>query len=104
MKKSKLITYALSYSFGAFLYTTLVTIILYNGNNWFGKANSFLMPLALLMLFVISATIVGLLILGRPIILYLNNSKKEATELLLYTIGCLFVFTTVVFTLLLLIK
>lgn len=104
MKNSKLIAYALGNSFGAFAYTALVTVVLYNGNDWFGGANNFLMPLALLMLFVISATIVGLLILGRPIVLYLNKFKKEAIKLLLYTVGFLFIFTIIVFILLLCIR
>jgi len=45
-----------------------------------------------LLLFVISALVTGMLILGKPILLYLNNSKEGAISFLLYTLAWLVLF------------
>jgi hypothetical protein len=66
-----------------------------------GKANTFLIPAALLFLFVCSAAITGFLIFGKPATLYVDGKKKEAIKLLYYTLG-FFSFITI-FGLLLLI-
>ena len=55
--------------------------------------DNFLGPVAFLLLFVLSAAITGALILGRPVVLYLENRKLEAVKLFLYTVGWLFVTT-----------
>ena len=67
-----------------------------NGQRIFGRAVSFLVPFAILLLFVISATIVGTLVLGRPALLYLDGKKTEALKFFGYTVGWLIVFTIVV--------
>ncbi len=53
------------------------------------------MPTALLLVFIVSATITGLLVLGRPIYLYLNNLRSEAVKLLIYTVIFLLVITAI---------
>ncbi len=68
-----------------------------NGQKLFGPVNNFWGPVAFLLLFVLSATIVGLLVLGRPGYLYFNGFKKEGILLLLYTIVFLLVATVLVF-------
>ncbi|MFA4937084.1 MAG: hypothetical protein WC575_02215 [Patescibacteria group bacterium] len=55
--------------------------------------NTLLGPVAFLLLFVVSATIVGLLVLGKPVTLFLEGFKKEAVRLLFYTVICLIVIT-----------
>ena len=77
---------------------------MFNADSIFGKMNSFLGPAALLLLFVLSATIVGALVLGRPIYLYLGGSKAEAIKLLAYTIGCLFIITIITFLVIVIVK
>lgn len=52
-------------------------------------------PMAFLTLFVLSAAVTGGLVLGKPILMYLDNKKKEAVELFFYTVGWLFVATVV---------
>jgi hypothetical protein len=42
-----------------------------------------------LLLFVLSAAVMGILILGKPVLLYLDNKKKESLAMLFYTIGWL---------------
>ncbi|NIM46902.1 MAG: hypothetical protein GTN40_01955 [Candidatus Aenigmarchaeota archaeon] len=57
---------------------------------------------AFLLLFTLSAAVVGGLVLGKPIYLFLSGQKKESLKTALYTVGWLFIIT--IFTLLLLIK
>jgi hypothetical protein len=56
--------HALGHAILVLLYTAGVTWILFNGQRIFGRVTSFWGPLAALMLFVVSATIVGTLVLG----------------------------------------
>ena len=97
MKNSKLIYWSIIDSLGAFAYITWVAWLMFNGESIFGQIKSFWGPAAILLLFVLSATIVGALVLGRPIYIYLNGSKPEAIKLLAYTIGCLFIITIITF-------
>ena len=97
MKNSKLISWGIINSLGSFLYIAGVAWLMFNGEHLFGKEDNFWMPVALLLLFVLSATIVGALVLGRPIYLYLGGAKQEAMRLLFYTIGWLLLITIVIF-------
>jgi len=51
-----------------------------------GRANTMLVPITLLLLFVFSAAITGFLIFGKPAQLYVDGKKKEALSLLTYTL------------------
>ncbi|MBI4709088.1 MAG: hypothetical protein HY764_02725 [Candidatus Portnoybacteria bacterium] len=97
MKNSKLALWGAINSLGAFVYILIVAWIMFNGEKIFGKMNNFLGPVALLLLFVLSATIVGALVLGRPVFLYLGGSKSDAVKLLSYTVGYLLILTIIVF-------
>lgn len=57
-------------------------------------------PIAMLLLFVFSAAMTGLLTLGRPLMWYLDGKKKEAVSLLLTTLGFLFIMMFLAFALL----
>ncbi len=92
MKKSDYFLKSLVNAAGVFVYVSAVAWILFDGQVIFGKASSFLMPLLLLLLFVVSASVTGLLVLGKPIHLYLSGLKKEAFTLLFATLGWLVVF------------
>jgi hypothetical protein len=89
MKNSKIIFTAFLNSLGVTAYITFVSMIIRNGEKLFGKMENFLGPVVFLLLFVLSATITGTLILGRPILWYLEGKKSEAVKLLFYTIGWL---------------
>lgn len=82
----------------AFIYIAGIGLLLTYGNKIFGPMPKVLGPIAFLLLFVLSAAIMGALILGQPILWYLDNKKTEAVRLLLCTIGWLFVFTVAVFS------
>ncbi|MEK9183654.1 MAG: hypothetical protein AAB890_01090 [Patescibacteria group bacterium] len=56
---------------------------------WFQSVPEFFAPIIMLLLLVLSASIMGVLVFGRPILLYLDNQKKDALTMLFYTLGCL---------------
>jgi hypothetical protein len=101
MKNSKIVSWSIINSLAAFVYISGVAWLMFNGEKFFGKADNFWMPVALLLLFVVSATIVGAIVLGRPILLYLDGKKSDAIRLLAYTVGCLLILTLIVFSLIL---
>ncbi|MFA5954065.1 MAG: hypothetical protein WC817_00825 [Patescibacteria group bacterium] len=75
------------------VYVGLVASLLFNGEQLFGSGRSFVIPFTMLLLFVLSAAVVGSLVLGRPVYLYFEGQKKEGIALLISTIIWLFVFT-----------
>ncbi|RJO59382.1 hypothetical protein C4546_02470 [Candidatus Parcubacteria bacterium] len=93
MKKTSLSVNKLGFlhSVGVVIYILIVAWILSNAETWFGRADNLLGPLAFLLLFTLSAAIVGLLVFGRPVYLFLNGKKKEAVSLTFTTLGFLFV-------------
>lgn len=98
MTKQKIIAHAFLQSASTFIYVALVAFLLFNGEKFFGKADSsFGAPMAMLLLFILSATITSSLVLGRPIHLYLSGAKKEAFQLLIATLAFLFLLTLVTF-------
>ncbi|MDD2758132.1 MAG: hypothetical protein PHD72_02010 [Patescibacteria group bacterium] len=76
---------------GVSVYVAIVVLIMQNAERIFGKVDNLLGPVTLLMLFVVSAAITGALVLGKPVLYYLDNKKAEAVKLFLYTVGWLFV-------------
>lgn len=87
--KNNIIKTSLANALGVTAYAALVSLVFRYGEKLFGKMNNFWGPLAFLLLFVLSAAIVGALILGKPLMLYLDGVKKEAAALLFCTIGWL---------------
>lgn len=101
MKKSEYFFKSLLSAIGVFVYTSAVAWLGFNNQRIFGKPANFFMPLFVLLLFVISASITSLLVLGKPINLHLNGLKKEAFTLLFTTLAWLVLFLiTVVIVLL----
>lgn len=98
MKYPKQIFSGLLCALGITVYVAGVSLLLRNGERWFGKMDNFLGPTALLLLFVLSAAVTGALALGRSVWLYLENRKNEAVRLFLYIIGWLAVITTLIIT------
>jgi len=104
VKTSKILLWALLDSLGTLVYVFAVVLLTTNAQKIFGPANNFLGSTAILLLFVLSATIVGLLVLGRPAYLYFSGFKREGIALLLYTVVFLLVITAVVFGALMAVK
>ncbi len=96
MKSSEYLYKSFPGAFGTFLYTFLVALLMFDGKAVFGGAPSFLEPLFILLLFIISASLTGLMVLGRPVQYYFDGHKKEAFVLLFATLSWLVLFTLIV--------
>ncbi len=97
MKNKKVIWHSLGHAVLVLIYSSGVAWILFNGQRVFGQFTNFWGPLALLLLFILSATVVGVLVLGRPALLYFNGSKSEALQFLFCIVGWIFLATLTVF-------
>jgi len=93
--KNSLFIKAVINSIGAAIYITLVALLMTKGNNIFGQATGVLGGVSILLLFTLSALIVGSLILGKPLMLYLDGNKKESVKLLLQTTLILAIITII---------
>jgi len=97
MKKSDYFLKSFLSAAGVFVYASAIAWLGFNSQAIFGnKPSSFLAPLFMLLLFVVSACITGLLVLGKPINLYLGGLKKEAFTLLFATLTWLVIFLVLV--------
>lgn len=74
------------------LYIVGIALFFFYASQMFGPdGKSPLIPVMMLLLFVSSAAITGFLVLGRPILWYLDGRKSDALSLLGSTIGILLV-------------
>lgn len=80
------------YSLGVAIYIILVAEFMNHANNWFGKGDTIFTGIAVLLLFTISALVVGGLMIGKPIMLYLDGQKKEAVKMVAANAGWLLLF------------
>lgn len=87
------------HALGTVLYVALVATFLSYASQLFGegKEETVLIPIAMLLLFVLSATVTGSLVLGKPVLWYLDGKKKDAVSLFAATLGFLFIFTCIAF-------
>jgi len=92
MKKRSLL-----HSLCVVVYVAFVAMIMQNGDRLFGKEDTVLVVMAILLLFCVSAAVVGSLVFGYPVVLFLNGQKKEGIAMALSTIGWLAVEMVVVF-------
>ncbi len=97
MNKPSIVTYALANGLLTALYALLIALFFANAHDLFGDVKSTLIPMAMLLLFVFSALVCGSLVLGRPLMWYLDGKKKEALKLLGYTALTLFIVMIFVF-------
>lgn len=96
---------AFLHSVGVLLYITFVAFLMSNGNSLFGNIdNTIIGPVAMLMLFTLSAAVVGSLVFGRPVMLYLDGKKREAMNFAGATVGFLFIEALVIFIILALVN
>ena len=92
------IKYAVMNSLGTAAYIVLVvSLIFFFGSNFPEDGKTIFAPIAMLMLFVFSATFTSTLVFGRPVIWYLDGKKKEAFSLFLYTLGIFLAITLILF-------
>ena len=89
----KILSAGFYYALGAAAYVSLVAWLLANAEVIFGRMAGILAPITFLLLFVVSAAVTGSLVLGKPLMMYLDGEKKDAVKQLAVTIAWLFLFT-----------
>lgn len=99
MKKNPII-YALGCALGETAYILLVALLIKDGEKIFGNNTGILGIILSLLLLVVSAAISGALVLGKPILLYLEGKKKEAVNFFRFTLGWLLLFLVLIFVIL----
>ncbi len=73
-----------------FAYIAAVSAFMtYMGSRHADEPDGFLAPVMALTLLVTSAAITGYLVVGKPLMWYLDGQKQDAVRLLGATIGCL---------------
>lgn len=73
-------------------YITGVVFLMQNAERIFGKMESIVGVISFLTLFTLSALVVGGLLVGKPIMLYIDGKKKESVSMLLASGGWLALF------------
>lgn len=84
-------------AFSATVYIVLVVSLLFYFSTFEGMDNSILIPITILSLFVLSASVMGYIFIYNPLQLFLEGKKEEATSLFLKTVGTFALITAVIF-------
>lgn len=75
-------------------YCSLIALLIWRGNTWFGRMPSYLGSFLFLVLFTTSALISGLITLGYPFLLFWQQKQTvKALRLVAYTAGWLLFYT-----------
>lgn len=82
---------------GLISYCSLISLIFWRGEQWFGHVPNFLGPFLMLIILCTSALICGLLVFFYPIKLYLKTKKFEPSiKLVLLTAAWLVIFSLLI--------
>lgn len=100
----KLLKKALGNTSGAALYIFLVSQLMQNGSKLFGEKDNAFTPFFVLMLFSLSAAVVGGLVFGLSVKLFMDGKKQESITAAFYSVGWLSVFAVFSMILLILVK
>ena len=88
----------------AFVYITTVGLFMSHASMIFGEKDTALTPVAVLMLLVFSASLMGILVFGQPVMWYVDGKKKAALSLLGYTMSALLILLVLTFVALLVVR
>lgn len=88
----------------AFAYVAMVGLFMSNASIIFGEKDTMITPVAVLMLLVFSAALMGILVFGQPLMWYIDGKKKEALYLLGGTMVSLLGFLVLTFVALLVVR
>lgn len=88
----------------AFIYVTVIGLFMSNASSIFGRKDTALTPVAVLMLLVFSAALMGILVFGQPVMWYIDGKKKAALNLLGYTMAALLLLMVLTFAALLVLR
>ena len=72
-------------SLGTAVYIVLVATFMTNASRFFGNVDTVVSGTAMLLLFSLSALVVGGLTAGGPILMYIDGKKKEAVLMLYHS-------------------
>lgn len=98
MLDTKIAKQSLACAASAVLYIALVAMVMSYAERIFGEQeDGVLAPIGFLLLLVVSAATMGMLIFGKPIMLYIDGKKREAVTMVVCTIGSLAAFTALLF-------
>lgn len=84
---------AFLHAVGVAVYTALVVLVMFFVGS--RTQDNYFTPVMFLLMFVLSAAVVGALVLGRPILMYVEGQKKEAVRMFIATIIWLAVLTLI---------
>lgn len=104
MDNKKLFFHGAAHSLGVLAYVSLVVLFMSNANNIFGKGDNIMTGVIMLLILILSASITGSLVLGKPVLLYLDGKKAEAIKLLFFTIISLFILLLLAICVMILLK
>ena len=88
----------------AVVYIFLVSQLMLNGEKIFGNTNNAIGPFVVLLLFSLSAAVVGGLVFGESAILFFENKREKGIRAAIYSIGWLGFYTIIGLTLLAIIQ
>lgn len=89
---------------GVTVYCSLVGLLMWNGDEIFGKADNYLGPVTALLLFSVSAMVCGLLVFYKPYKLFFEDKKAEAIKVVISTAISLLVILLILFGVVFLVK
>lgn len=84
---NRLLTRTLLNSLGVIAYVLTVATVMHNANRLFGTEDTIFAVTGFLMLFSVSAAVVGSLVFGYPLVLFLGGQKREGIMAAAATIG-----------------
>lgn len=88
----------------AAMYIFLVSQIMLNGEKWFGNSNSIVGPFVILLLFSLSAAVVGGLVFGESMLLFFDNKKRDGVLAAMYSISWFGLYTLLGFLTLIILR
>lgn len=86
------------------LYCSLVGLVMWKGNEIFGRVDSIISPIAVLVMLSVSALICGLIVFYKPYKLFFANKREEAINVVVSTAISLFVILLILFGVMFFIK
>lgn len=93
MLDKKIVKQSLLFSSLVVLYIALVATIMSRAEQIVGQTDkTVLAPIIFLLLLVVSVATMGILIFGKPIMLYMDGKKRDAVTMMICTVSCLAVF------------
>ena len=82
---------------GVTFYCSLVGLVMWKGNEVFGRVDSYLGPVTVLVMLSVSALVCGLLVFYKPYKLFFSDKKEEAVNVVVSTAISLFVVLLILF-------